>query len=116
MVESILLKRLLIFMVLAIWPVYLLIKAETRRIRNNNAPEVSVKATVLTKTVTDENIQYTGWHMRDSKVLFATFLLEDGDTVTLYMTSKKYGTFKEGDTGQLLYQGTKLLEFKKDDN
>ena len=52
--------------------------------------------------------------MRDSKVLFATFLLEDGDTVTLYMTSKKYGTFREGDTGQLLYQGTKLLEFYKD--
>ena len=52
--------------------------------------------------------------MRDSKVLVATFRLEDGDIVTLYMTSKKYGIFKEGDTGQLLYQGTKLLEFYKD--
>lgn len=114
MFESILFKRLLIFAVLAIWPVFLLVKAETRRIRNNNAPETSVKATVLTKNVTDENIQYAGWHMRDSKVLFGTFLLEDGDTVTLYMTSKKYGTFQEGDAGQLLYQGTKLLEFKKD--
>ena len=113
MFENDLFNRLLIFAVVAIWPIYLLIKAEYRRIKNHNSPEISARVTVLNKKVTDENIQYTDWHMRNSKVLFATFLLENGETVELCMPDRLFGSFKEGDEGQILYQGTKLLEFKK---
>ena len=113
MFENDLFNRLLILAVLAIWPVYLLIKAEYRRIRNNNSPEITVKAAVVKKSVTDDNIQYSDWYMRDSKVLYGTFLLESGEEITLTMTSPQYGSIQKGDSGTLTYQGTKMVEFRK---
>ena len=114
MFENDLFNRLLILAVLAIWPVYLLIKAEYRRIRNNNSPEITVNAAVVKKSVTDDNIQYSDWYMRDSKVLYGNFLLENGEEITLTMTSPQYGSVQEGDSGTLIYQGTKMVEFRKE--
>lgn len=114
MFENDLFNRLLIVGVLAIWPVYLLIKAEYRRLRNNNAPEITVKAAVVKKSVTDDNIQYSSWYMRDSKVLCGTFRMENGEEMALTMTSPQYGSVQEGDSGTLIYQGTKMVEFRKE--
>ena len=108
-----LLKPLLIFAVIAIWPMYLLIKAECRRKKNNRAPEILVRAEVIAKSITSDNVQYSSWYLND-RVFYATFLLEDGKTVELAMSDRKWGALREGDEGQLLYQGVKMLEFSKD--
>ena len=107
-------EKLLILLVVAAWPLYLLIKAEYRRIKNNNAPEVRIRATVVKKSVTSDNIQYAGRGMSDT-VFYGTFLLENGQTTELYMSGQKYIIFEEGDTGELWYQGTKMLGFIKDE-
>ena len=106
-------KLLLVFAVIAIWPMYLLIKAEYRRVKNNRAPEILVRAEVIAKSITSDNAQYSSWYLND-RVFYATFLLEDGKTVELAMSDRKWGALHEGDKGQLFYQGQKLLEFSKD--
>ena len=114
MFENDLFNRLLIFAVVAVWPMYLLIKAESRRLKNNKAPEITVKAKLIKKFVTDDNIQYTDFHMRDSKVLYGTFLPENGESLTVTMSSTQFGSIQEGDAGELTYQGTKMVEFQKE--
>ena len=106
-------KLLLVFAVIAIWPMYLLIKAECRRMKNNRAPEILVRAEVIAKSITSDNVQYSSWYLTD-RVFYATFLLDDGETVELAMSDRKWGALHEGDEGQLLYQGVKMLEFSRD--
>lgn len=106
-------KILLVFAVIAIWPMYKLIKAEYCRTKNNRAPEILVRAEVIGKSSTSDNAQYSNWYLSD-RVFFATFLLEDGQTVELSMSDRKWGGLREGDVGQLLYQGVKMLEFNKE--
>ena len=105
-------KLLLVFAVIAIWPMYLLIKAEYRRTKNNREPEILVRAEVIAKSITSDNVQYSSWYLTD-RVFYATFLLEDGKTVELAMSDRKWGALHEGDEGQLLYQGVKMLEFSR---
>ena len=57
-------------------------------------------------------IEQIMWKSLDKRV--ATFLLEDGKTVELAMSDRKWGALHEGDEGQLLYQGVKMLEFSRD--
>jgi len=105
---------IIVFLLFAAWPLYLTIKAEYIRFKNNHAPEIKVNATAVKKSVTSANIHYTNWAMRDGgTVFYGTFLTEDDKTVELYMNGQKYISFEEGDTGELWYQGTKFLEFKK---
>ena len=107
---------MIIFLLFAAWPLYLTIKAEYRRYKNNHAPEIKIRATVVKKSVTADNIQYANWAMRDGgTVFYGTFRTEDFQTVELYMSGQKFVTFEEGDTGELWYQGTKMLGFKKDE-
>ncbi|MBR3706775.1 MAG: DUF2500 domain-containing protein [Firmicutes bacterium] len=107
---------IIVFLLFAAWPLYLTIKAEYRRYKNNHAPEIKVNATAVKKSVTSDNIQYTNWAMRDGgTVFYGTFLTEDDKTVELYMNGQKFVSFEEGDTGELWYQGTRFLEFKKDE-
>ena len=40
-----------------------------------------------------------------------TFIKEDGSEVELYTGEANYNMFDEGDTGNLTYQGDKLIEF-----
>jgi len=107
-------QKLLIILAVGAWPMYLLIKAESRRIKNNNSPEIRIRATAIKKSVTSDNVQYAGRGMSDT-VFYGTFLLENGQTVELYMSGQKYIIFDEGDTGELWYQGTKMLGFIKDE-
>ena len=109
-----LLQKLLLILVIGSWPLYLLIKAESRRIKNNNAPEITVRATVIGKSLTSDNVQYAGRGMTDT-VFYGTFRTENYETIELYMSGQKFVTFEEGDTGELRYQGTKMLVFKKDE-
>ena len=104
----------IVFLLFAAWPLYLTIKAETRRIKNSRAPEIKVRATVIKKSVTSDNIDYAGRGMSDT-VFYGTFRTEDYKTVELYMSGPKFVSFEEGDTGELWYQGTKMLGFKKDE-
>jgi len=55
---------IIVFLLFAAWPLYLTIKAEYRRYKNNHAPEIKVNATAIKKSVTSDNIQYTSWAMR----------------------------------------------------
>ena len=106
--------KLIIILAVAAWPLYLLIKAETKRIKNNNSPEIRIKATAVKKSVTSDNIQYACRGLGDT-VFYGTFTLEDGQTIELYMSGPKFTLFEVGDTGELWYQGTKMLGFIKDE-
>ncbi len=105
---------ILVFLLFASWPLYLAIKAEYHRIKNNRAPEIRIRATVTGKSLTSDNLHYAGRGMSDT-VFYGTFRTEDDKTVELYMSGQKFISFDEGDTGELWYQGAKLLGFVKDE-
>jgi len=110
--------KILLVAVAAAWPVYRLIQAERRRIKNNRAPEIFAEAVVTGK----RNGSYDGHqnlsqpYLRDGgTAYYVTIALEDGREMELLAAQSLYGRLREGVRGQAYYQGEKLLGFQEED-
>ena len=79
-----------------------------------NAPRLTVEATVVTKRTahrrTMSNKRYSG---RDYTNYYATFQFESGDRLELQLQGREYGMIVEGDKGKLTFQGTRYLGFER---
>ncbi len=80
--------------------------------RNSKAPLVTCGATVRTL---HPEIAVVPQGRTSGNTFFVTFRLDSGAEVKLHMTYEHFYLLKEGDRGQLTYQGTRFWKFQKED-
>ena len=84
--------------------------------KNNNAPRLTVEATVVAKRADVYHRHHSGGpdhmgHSHSSTSYYVTFQVASGDRMELHMTGQQYGMLIEGDRGDLSFQGTRYLGF-----
>ena len=82
------------------------------RDKDDYGPEMTGRATVKSKRATQG--RYLGkapsrWN------LLMTFSFHDGEEIELYVTQDIFSTLKEGQSGQLTWQGKRFYHFDPDD-
>ena len=84
--------------------------------KNNNAPRLTVPATVVAKR-TNVSHHHAGannhHHHHTSTSYYVTFQVESGDRMELHVAGREYGLLVEGDHGNLTFQGTRYLGFDR---
>ncbi|MEL7624777.1 MAG: DUF2500 domain-containing protein [Clostridiales bacterium] len=86
--------------------------------RNNDSPQLTVDAAVVTKRPEVSYHNHSGGeahmhHTSSSTVYYATFEVESGDRMEFGVPNKEYGLLVEGDRGRLTFQGTRYLGFER---
>ena len=83
--------------------------------KNNHSPRLTVDATVVSRRVNvshHHNGSDNGMHS-SSSWYYVTFQVASGDRMELQVDGSEYGMLAEGDNGQLTFQGSRYLEFKR---
>lgn len=84
--------------------------------QNNNSPVLTVDATVVTKrSAVHHHNHHTGGNMHHSSSTsyYVTFQVESGDRMEFKVKDFEYGMLVEKDQGKLTFQGTRYLEFNR---
>lgn len=109
---------MLIFVVVIGVFVVSLVKGIGQWHKNNQSPQLTVEATVVTKRVdvthhhhNDGNVHHH--HVSSSSSYYATFQVLSGDRMEFRVSGREYGLLVEGDTGALTFQGTRYLRFDR---
>lgn len=105
-------KFLTILGLLALAAVYFAYQAWIYRDKDNKGPELTGHATVTAHRV--EQGRYIGkapsrWHH------LITFTLSDGEEIELYVFEAMFNSLKDGQTGQLTWQGKDFYRFEPDE-
>ena len=84
--------------------------------KNNTAIELTVEAKVVAKRTAvsrhghaQNNVQYHG----NATTYFASFEVDSGDRMEFRIPDREYGMLAEGDTGKLIFKGTRYISFDK---
>ena len=90
--------------------VFILVKDLNQWNRNNRSPVLTVDARVVAKRGdyhrgSGNTMGYTTY--------YATFQVESGDRMELCIPDDQYGYLVEGDSGKLMFQGTRFLKFTR---
>lgn len=84
--------------------------------KNNHSPRLTVEAAVVAKRQnTDVSHHHHDNHLHTSTFTdyYATFQFESGDRLELHLSGQEYGLLAEGDVGELTFQGTRYLDFRR---
>lgn len=84
--------------------------------KNNQSPRLTVHAVLKAKRAdVSRHISHHNDHHthHSSTTYYATFQFESGDRSEFRLTSQQYGMLAEGDEGKLTFQGTRFLEFER---
>ncbi len=90
--------------------------------KNNNSPQLTVNATVVTKRTSVSHNTHPnagdpsgmhGMHSTSFTSYFVTFQVESGDRMEFSVAGTQYGMLAEGDCGKLTFQGTRYLSFQR---
>ena len=81
--------------------------------QNNHSPRLTVPATVVAKRTNHSRHGSANGHHHTSTSYYVTFQVESGDRMELHLAGHEYGLIVEGDRGELTFQGTRFLEFKR---
>lgn len=77
--------------------------------RNNAQPVIDADATVVSRR---EDIRRGANHHRYT-TYYVTFEMEDRNRQEFAVSGREYGQISEGDYGQLTFQGTRFLGFRR---
>jgi len=84
--------------------------------KNNQSPVLTVRAEVVSKRRHNStHVQQIGdasMPMTDT-TYYATFQVPSGDRMELRLKGREYGLLREGDRGELTFQGTRYLGFER---
>lgn len=83
---------------------------------NNKQPVLSVTAKIVSKrsNTSNSSTMHDGHHHHNSSTsYYVTFQVESGDRMELQMNGREYGLLAEGDTGKLIFQGTRYKSFER---
>ncbi|URZ86800.1 DUF2500 family protein [Floricoccus penangensis] len=86
------------------------IRSFMRRSKNNNLPQVNTRARVVSKRANLNNFNKP----LTTTNYFVNFEVENKDRVEFNILGSDYGMIAEGDVGMLEYQGTRFLDFKRE--
>lgn len=86
--------------------------------KNNQAPVLTVNATVITKrTNVSTHHHHHGnnhrMHTSSSTSYYVTFEVKSGDRIELMVSGQEFGMLVEGDYGELTFQGTRYKAFER---
>ena len=81
--------------------------------KNNHSPKLSVPATVVAKR-SDVHRGIETMHTFTS--YYVTFQVESGDRMEFEVSDTEYGMLAEGDSGELTFQGTRYLNFQRNES
>ena len=79
--------------------------------KNNQSPKLTVPATVVAKR-SDVHRGIETMHTFTS--YYVTFQVESGDRMDFEVSDMEYGMLAEGDSGELTFQGTRYLNFRRE--
>ena len=81
--------------------------------KNNQSPKLTVPATVVAKR-SDVHRGIETMHTFTS--YYVTFQVESGDRMEFEISDMEYGMLAEGDRGMLTFQGTRYLNFQRNES
>ena len=93
--------------------------------KNNHSPRLTVEATVVSKRQNTSVHHHNnagdatgahGIHTTTSTTYYATFQVESGDRIEFLVSGTEYGMLAEGDSGELTFQGTRYLNFQRNES
>ena len=86
---------------------------------NNHSPQLTVSATIVSKRIlyhkhanANDITRMHSYHNISN--YYITFQFESGDRMEFSVDNSEYGLLAEGDTGNLCFQGTRYLSFKRE--
>ena len=86
--------------------------------KNNQSPKLSVPAKVVSRrTAVSHHHHHQGngmYHTHTATSYYATFQVESGDRIEFLVSGTEYGMLAEGDSGELTFQGTRYLNFRRE--
>ena len=81
--------------------------------KNNQSPKLTVSVTVVAKRPdVDRGIET----MHTFTSYYVTFQVESGDRMEFEVSDMEYGMLAEGDRGMLTFQGTRYLNFQRNES
>ena len=84
--------------------------------KNNHSPRLTVPATVVAKR-TEVSHHHTDNTMAHTfTTYYVTFQVESGDRIEFLVSGTEYGMLAEGDSGELTFQGTRYLNFQRNES
>lgn len=96
--------------------IFSLIKNISQNNKNNNSPQLSSEATVVTKR-TDVSHRHhntsvnSGMMSISSTTYYVTFEFPSGDRMEFCVSDYEFGMMVEGDRGTLTFKGTRYISF-----
>lgn len=89
--------------------------------KNNEAPVLTVDATVVSKRADVSTHHHNAGtdnmsHVSSSTTYYVTFEVASGDRLEFKVRDKEYGILVENDAGRLTFQGTRYLGFERNRN
>ena len=81
--------------------------------KNNQSPKLTVHVTVVAKR-SDVHRGIETMHTFTS--YYVTFQVESGDRMEFEVSDMEYGMLAEGDSGELTFQGTRYLNFQRNES
>ena len=88
--------------------------------KNNHSLKLSVPAKVVSRrTAVSHHHHHQGngmYHTHTATSYFATFQVESGDRIEFLVSGTEYGMLAEGDSGELTFQGTRYLNFQRNES
>ena len=81
--------------------------------KNNHSPKLTVPVTVVAKrSDVDRGLET----MHTFTSYYVTFQVESGDRMEFEVSDMEYGMLAEGDSGELTFQGTRYLNFQRNES
>ena len=81
--------------------------------KNNHSPKLTVPVTVVAnRSDVDRGIET----MHTFTSYYVTFQVESGDRMEFEVSDMEYGMLAEGDSGELTFQGTRYLNFQRNES
>lgn len=88
--------------------------------KNNQSPKLTVPAKVVSRrTAVSHHHHHQGngmHHTHTATSYYATFQVESGDRIEFLVSGTEYGMLAEGDSGELTFQGTRYLNFQRNES
>ena len=88
--------------------------------KNNQSPKLTVPAKVVSRRTAvsrHHHHQRNGMHHTHTATsYYATFQVESGDRIEFLVSGTEYGMLAEGDSGKLTFQGTRYLNFQRNES
>lgn len=97
----------IIFIIVITMILFTLIKGLGQWRKNDKSPRLSVPVTIVSKRTSVRE----GDHTHTS--YYVTFEFESGDRTELMLAGYEYGLLAEGDSGILMFQGTRYISFER---